>query len=149
MRQVRGMGVVVVAISLTLLAGCGGLTGPAPEQPDQQAELAILSSGDVGAVGCSILASELKPAELAQAQAATVAAMSVLNDPVPTISDLSAALSAPNLDPRYTALSAVIVQRIKVRLGGADLLPTDSTGWAMAEAFIESCQGSLVALPSA
>lgn len=148
MRQVRGLGVVVALLALISLAGCSTLS-PTEPSDQQQAELAILSAGDVGAVGCSILASELKPAELAQAQAATVAAMTVLNDPVPTLSDLSAAFAQADMEPKYAILTAVVVQRIKVRLGGADLLPTDSTGWKMAQAFVDSCATALVALPSA
>lgn len=136
----------LVVVAAVALAGCSTMT---PGESDQQAELAILSSGDVGAVGCSILASELKPAELAQAQAATVAAMTVLNDPIPSISDLSAAFATADLEPKYGILAAVIVQRIKVRLGGADLLPVDSVGWKMAEAFTSSCASALVALPVA
>lgn len=143
-RQMRAM---VVMLGLIALAGCGALTGPAPEPTNQQAELAILSAGDVGAVGCSILASELTPAELRQAQAATVAAMAVLTDPVPSLSDLSAALATADVQPKYAILTAVVVQRIKVRLGGADLLPVESVPWRMAEAFVQSCGTALVALP--
>lgn len=142
-------GTIVAVVLALALSGCATLSAPAPTDPADPAAQAVLAAADLGAIGCAILAGELDPAQLAQAQAASVAALAVLRDPVPTISDLSAALSAANLDPRYTALTAVVVQRIKVRLGGADLLPVDSTGWAMGVAFVENCQGALVALPSA
>lgn len=148
MREVRGMGLVVALLALITLAGCSTLSAPAPTDPADPAAQAVAAGGDLGAIGCAILAGELSPEQLAQAQAASVAAMAVLRDPVPTISDLSAAFASADMDPRYSALTAVVVQRIKVRLGGADLLPTDSTAWAIAEAFVESCQASLVALPS-
>lgn len=139
----------MVLVVVMFLAGCSTLSAPKPTDPADPAAQAVLGAADLGAIGCAILAGELDPAQLAQAQAASVAALAVLRDPVPTISDLSAALSAGGLDPRYTALTAVVVQRIKVRLGGAELLPVDSTGWAMGEAFLESCQGALVGLPGA
>ena len=75
--------------------------------------------------------------------AATAAAQTVLVDPAPSVSALSAAFAEADLEPRYASLSAVIIQRIKVRLGDADLLPIDSTGYALAEAFVGSCAAAL------
>lgn len=113
--------------ALLALSGCATLSAPAPTDPNDPNQLAVLSAGDLGAVGCAILAGELSPTELAQAQGATIAALTVLADPVPSVSDLSAAFALAGLEPRYAVLTGVVVQRIKVRLGDADVIPTDSS----------------------
>lgn len=140
---------LTLAAALLALSGCATLSAPAPTDPNDPNQLAVLSAGDLGAVGCAILAGELSPTELAQAQGATIAALTVLADPVPSVSDLAAAFALAGLEPRYAALTGVVVQRVKVRLGGADLIPTDSVAWAMAASFVSSCASSLAAAPVA
>lgn len=137
---------VFVAVSMFALASCTTLSAPKPG-PDAPANdpgvLAVQSAGDLGAIGCGLMTIELKPEELVQAKLATSAAKSVLTDPAPSLSALSAAFSSADVSPRYAVLGALLVQRVKVRLGDADVIPVDTVGYAMAESFVDACQLAL------
>lgn len=135
--------VTIVALAL---AGCSTVSSPkpAPDAPlNDPGVLAIQSAGDLGALGCAILAIELKPVEVEQARLATEAAQTVLRDPEPNLAALSNAFAAADVPPRYAILSAVVIQRIKVRLGNVDVIPVDTVGYGMAESFVDACRLAL------
>lgn len=126
----------IVVLALLALAGCSTM------QPSDKNELLILSSGDAGALGCSIILTEAKPADIVQAQKAAAAAQTVLDDPSPSIAKLAAAFDG-NLPAKYVPLGAALVARIKVRLGESDVLPVDSVAWHAASAFVGACKSAL------
>ena len=136
----------LIAGLVLVLSGCGLFSAPKPT-PDAAANdpgvLAIQSAGDLGALGCALIAIELMPAEVEQARLATEAAQSVLRDPAPSLGALSVAFSAAGAPPRYALLGAVVVQRVKVRLGGVDVIPINTIGYGMAEAFVDACRVAL------
>lgn len=136
----RMLGVIMVA---ALLAGCSTLTQP-PAADDAQAQAAIASAGDAGAIGCLVLAVQ-RPGDVGKARLAVDAAQTVLADPVPSFNALTVALDL-GLPTEQAALAAIVLQRIKLRLGEADVLPSESVAWRMAEAFVSSCGEALAAV---
>lgn len=144
MRQVRGMGLVVALLALISLAGCSTLGGPrpTPETPaDNPAVIAVDSAGDVGLL-CLVISLKGSPEDVRKATLAVAAARAVLREPVPTYSKLSTALEE-GMPPEYANISTMLLQRVRKRLGHADVLPVDTTGWAMAEEFLAICGQSL------
>lgn len=144
-RYYRDMMVIISTLALAL-SGCTTLSAPKPG-PDAAANdpgvLAIQSAGDLGALGCALIAIELTPAEVEQARLAIMAAQSVLTDPAPSVTALATALAATDVPPRYAILSAIVIQRVKVRLAGADLIPVDTVAYGIAESFVDACRMAL------
>lgn len=135
------LGLLMVLVMLAL-AGCSTLSAPRPTDPADPNQVAVDSAGDVGALGCAMIAIEGKPDDVMKAQLAAAAAQSVLSDPAPSFAKLQAALEQ-GMPPKYAGVAAVVLQRLKVRLGSADLIPADTVAWAMAESFISSCKSAL------
>lgn len=144
MRQVRGMGMLVAAIAMLFLAGCAAVSAPRPTPetpPDDPTVIAVDSAGDVGLL-CLVIALKGGPEDVRKATLAVAAAQAVLREPVPTYDKLAAALEE-GMPPEYANISAMLLRRVKKRLGNTDVLPVDTTGWAMAEEFLAICGQSL------
>lgn len=136
---------LTLVLLLALIAGCSTLsaTKPAPDAPaNDPAVIAIQSSGDLGALGCAMIITNGSAEDVRKATLAAAAAQAVLSDPAPSFGALQAALSE-GMPAKYAAVSAVVLQRLKVRLGQADVIPNDTTAWAMAEEFVSSCRAAL------
>lgn len=137
------LGAALVALALS---GCGAATSPKPPPgtpPDDPRQVQIQTFSVLGALSCAAIAGELKPDELAKAKVANGAARAVLSEPEPSLLALTLALSQSGLPPRYVLLSSIAIQQLKVILGNSDVLPTDSTAWAMAVAYFDACAGGL------
>lgn len=129
----------MVAVALTgLVSGCATIG----QTPTQQERLVLDSAGDIGAVACAAGRTQLKPADLVKAQKAVTAAQTVLKDPEPKLSDIQAAL-AEGVDEQWASVSAVLVQRLKKRLGDANVLPVDSLGYRAAVEALDACSAAL------
>lgn len=128
----------------TLIAGlvAVGLAGCSVMGTGKNDQLIVDSAGDAGAVSCAIGKKQLKPADLTKAKLAVLAAKTVLKDPEPKLSDIQAALEA-GVGPEWSDVVAVLVQRLKKRLNGADVLPTDSVAWKAVEEAIDACELAL------
>jgi hypothetical protein len=124
-------------VMVALLAGCAAFQG------GSDTDQAVLATGDLGAIGCAAVAIEAKPADRAQAMRAVGSARDVLASDAPTMALLTEALAVANLDPRWKALSGVVVQRIERRIGNVDPLPKDGVGLAMAQSFVDACSAAL------
>jgi hypothetical protein len=132
------MGRTLATLTLAaLLTGCAGMQSGTPD------ENAVAALADAGDLGCTVLAIEGDPRDVAQAREAVTTARAVLATPTPTLLDLAAALAAAETDPRWAAISRSVVRRIKVRIGDTDPLPRDGVGFAMATAFVEACGQAL------
>lgn len=145
MRPMRWGSMLAVAVAIAMVAGCAtlGAPRPTPETPaNDPAVVAIQSSADVGAIGCALIVAEGGAEDVRKATLAVAAAQEVLLSPVPSFAALNAALSE-GLPPRYSVISTVVLQRIRVRLGQADVIPADSTGFAMANEFLNACRMAL------
>src|SRR5690606_16481515 len=129
--------VVMAVVSALAFAGCATLGIPAPGE-EQRAELAVLSAGDAGSIGCAIITIEGSPEDVQRAMLAASAAKTVLLEPEPNIEALRAAL-VEAMPEQYAALSAVFVSRLKARLDSAGVLEPDTLGWQMAAAFVDGC----------
>lgn len=128
-------------VALTM-SGCATFGAPKPTDPTDPNQVAIDSAGDVGALGCALIVIEGAPDDVTHAQLAAAAAQTVLSDPAPSFTALRAALEK-GMPPKYAGIAAVVLQRLKVRLGDADLIPADTVAWAMAESFVSACRSAL------
>ncbi len=126
---------IVAVMGLALAVGCG------PAKPTD--EQAVLSAGDLGAIGCAAYAAEAKPEQLAMARSALAGAQLVLDSETPTMTLLEQALAVSRIDARWKAIGRALVQRIRVRVGDVDPLPRDSVGFRMATEFVSTCALSL------
>jgi hypothetical protein len=125
-------------IALATLTLAALLTGCATMQSGTPDDNAVLAAGDVGALGCAAFAIEGKPAEVAQARQAVAAAKAVLASATPTLTTFELAVGLAG-DPRWQPIARAIVERVRVRTGGADPIPRDSTAFRVAEAFVAAC----------
>ncbi len=128
------------------LSGCGGHSPPRPEPdtpPNDPRQVQIQTMQVLGALSCAALAGELKPAELGKAKHANDAVRAILLEPNPSLLALTVAISETGLPPSYALLSSLAIQQLKVILGNSDVLPTDTTAWAMAVAYFDACAGGL------
>lgn len=129
----------VLAFSLAV-AGCG-IIGGAPSPIGSQ-DQTVLIAGDLGAVGCAAFALQGKPSDVALARLASGQLAAVLASPNPTIAAFSVVCTqAPE---KYSAICAVVLQRVGVRLGaGVDIIPRDSPAFQALDAFTSACAAAL------
>jgi hypothetical protein len=128
---------MMMAVAVTVgLAGCAGTTGSTPDN-------AVLSAGDVGAIGCAAFAVQGKPADVALARVGVTAAEAVLQADDPTVAALETALAHATLDPKWQAVARVLVSRVEARLHGQVNIPKDGTAYLVADAFVTACGSAL------
>ncbi|MDX2166836.1 MAG: hypothetical protein SF182_07220 [Deltaproteobacteria bacterium] len=133
--------------ALLAVAGCSTFNPNAPASDPNV--LAVQSAGDLGALSCAVLVTQLDAEDVAKAKVATAAAQAVLTQPEPSLSALSAALTAADLPPNYVMIGSLVVQRVRVRLGQAELIPVDSVGFNVATSFLDACAAAFMAAPTA
>ncbi len=144
--QFRIIGVAMLAA--LALSGCASMSSPKPDPdtpPNDPRQVQIQTMQVLGALSCAALSGELKPDELAKAKHANDAVRAILLEPNPSLLALTLAISDTGLPPRYALLSSIAIQQLKVILGNSDVLPTDTTAWAMAVAYFDACAGGLAA----
>ncbi len=129
MRMLLAMGLAIGVAACTTTGGT----------PPTDAEQAVLTAGDLGAIGCAAILTEGTPKQVATTRLAVGAAKAILASETPTLLALQAAFAAADLDPRWRALSRVVLQRIQQRLGSTDPIPRDSPAFGVAQAFVGAC----------
>jgi hypothetical protein len=129
--MMRMLGLMMVA---ALVAGCPMRAGT-PDDP------AVLAAGDA-AIMCAVFAVDGDADDVATARRALAAAQTVLTADLPTLTQLAAALAVAD-NPKWQPVATHIVERVRVRLGGADPIPRDATAFRVAEAFVTACRTAL------
>lgn len=144
MRQVRGWMVAAVVLAIAMLSGCTAISGPrpGPETPaNDPAVIAIESAGSFGKL-CELIVLEGTAEDVRKAIVSAEAAQAILQEPVPSYSKLSLALRE-GMPPQYALISSLLLSQVRIQLGNGDVLPDDTTAWAMVETFVTRCRSKL------